>query len=221
MTSTLDQASTRPDPESASIVTDPPVGSPARTRVRTTLAVLFVIYLALLIWIVLWKLDVVWVGGTQRSIKLVPFVPSGGAGASNPIEVVTNLVLFVPFGVYLGLLAPTWRWWKHMGVIAGASLGLETTQYVLAVGSADITDLVVNTAGGVAGIGLLALAHRVLHARTTIVMTLACVVGTVLALLACAAFIASPLRFGGPPPGHDHGPRLERSETRQTPEGSG
>ena len=49
-------------------------------------------------------------------------------------------------------------------MVAGASLGLEVAQYVLAVGSSDITDVVVNTAGGLAGIGLLALARRRLRA---------------------------------------------------------
>jgi glycopeptide antibiotics resistance protein len=172
---------------------------PSREGGRVLLVVLFVVYLALLGWIVLWKLEVPYVGGgALRLIKLVPFVPSAGAGASEPFEVVANGLLFVPFGLYLGLLAPSWPWWKAAGTIAGASLVLEVTQYVLALGSSDVTDLVVNTAGGLAGIGLLALARRGLRARTATVMTRICSIGTVLALLATGIFVASPLRYGPP-----------------------
>lgn len=131
-----------------------------------------------------------------REIKLVPFVPSGRVGASAPFEVGVNGVLFVPFGIYLGLLASSWPWWKAAGPIAGASLVLEVAQYVLALGSSDVTDLIVNTAGGLAGVGLLALARRRLQARTATVMTRVCSIATVLALLAIAIFVASPLRYG-------------------------
>lgn len=172
---------------------------PSRERGRVLLVGLFAVYLAMLAWIVLWKLEIPYVGGgALRLVKLVPFVAAGGAGASAPFEVVVNGVLFVPFGLYLGLLAPSWPWWKAAGTIAGASLALEVTQYVLALGSSDVTDLVVNTAGGLVGIGLLVLVRRGLRARTAAVMRRVCSVGTVLALLAIAVFIASPLRFAPP-----------------------
>ncbi|MQA77217.1 MAG: VanZ family protein [Streptosporangiales bacterium] len=172
---------------------------PSREGGRVLLVVLVVVYLVLLAWIALWKLEVPYVGGgALRQIKLVPFAPSAGAGASAPFEVVANIVLFVPFGLYLGLLAPSWPWWKAAGAVAGASLVLEVAQYVLAVGSSDVTDLVVNTAGGLAGIGLLALARRRLQARTATVMMRVCSIGTVLALLASGIFVASPLRYAPP-----------------------
>ena len=169
---------------------------PSREGGRVLLVILFVVYLALLAWIVLWKLEVPFVGGgALRQIKLVPFAPSGEDGASAPLEVVANILFFVPFGVYLGLLAPSWPWWKAAGAFAGASLVLEVAQYVLAVGSSDATDLVANTVGGLAGIGLLTLARSRLQARTTLVMTRVCSIGTVLALLATAIFVASPLHY--------------------------
>ncbi|WP_242609576.1 VanZ family protein [Agromyces ramosus] len=162
------------------------------------LIAVFAVYLVLLAWIVLWKLDVPWIGGVQRVIKLVPFVPSGGDGASAPSEVVANLLLFVPFGVYLGLLAPSWPWWRVAGTVAGASLSLEATQYVLAIGSSDVTHLIVNAAGSLVGIGVLALARRRLQARTAAVMGRICSIGTVLAVLACGILVASQLRYGPP-----------------------
>jgi glycopeptide antibiotics resistance protein len=165
---------------------------------RTYLAMLFVVYLVLLTWIVLWKLDIPWVGRVDRVIKLVPFAPDAGEGASEPVEVGMNLLLFVPVGVYLGLLAPSWRWWKVAATAGGLSLLFEITQFVLAIGSSDITDLIVNTAGGLAGFGLLALARRRLGDRTVAVMTRACTVVTALAVLACGLFIALPVHYAPP-----------------------
>ena len=160
------------------------------------LVALFAIYLVLLAWVVVWKLDVPYVGAAAllpRPIKLIPFVPTGGAGASAPLEVLANLLLFVPFGLYLGLLVPMWRWWKVTGVLVVASLVLEATQYLSSTGSFDTTDIIVNTVGGLVGLGLLALARRRLQTRTAAVMTRVCLIGTVVSLLAIAIFVASPL----------------------------
>ena len=166
---------------------------PGSTRppTRTALVAMFVVYVVILVWTVLWKLEVPWTGG-DTMVKLVPFVAAGGAGASAPVEVVANLVLFVPLGIYLGLLAPRWPWWAAAGTIAGASVALEVTQYVLAVGRSDTTDVIVNTVGGLVGLGLLALARHTLAARTATVMTQICSIATVLALLGGGLYLASP-----------------------------
>jgi glycopeptide antibiotics resistance protein len=170
-----------------------------------TLAVLFAIYLVLLVWIVLWKLETPWIGaaaGLPRPLKLVPFVASGDAGASQPQEVAINALLFVPFGMFLGLLAPRWRWWTSTALFAAASLVLETTQHLISTGSFDTTDIITNTAGGMAGLGLLWLIRRRLRGRTAAVMTRILLVATVVAVLAVAAFVASPISFG--PHQHDY-----------------
>lgn len=193
-------------PDRAPAGNDPP---PAR------LIAAFALYLALLVWIVLWKLELPWVGGVDRVIKLVPFVATADQGSSKPAEVVINFLLFIPFGLYLGLLAQSWRWWRIAVVLAGASLLLEVTQFILAIGSTDITDVVVNTAGGLTGLALVAIARLGLGGRARAVLARVCVVTTLLALLLVALFIASPLHLGPPPgasggrtPGHglDAGP---------------
>ena len=168
----------------------------ARSR---TVAALFVVYLVLLVWGVLWKLETPWVGDAgQRIIKVVPFVAAGRSGASTPFDVVANLLLFVPFGLYLGLLAPARSWRTAAGTVAAASLALEVAEYALAVGSTDVTDVVVNTAGGLLGLGLLALVRSRLQGRTAPVMARACVAGTFVAVVAVAVVVASPLRYGPP-----------------------
>jgi glycopeptide antibiotics resistance protein len=170
---------------------------PVRDRARVLLATLFVVYLVLLVWLVLFKFETPWIGsGELRPIKLVPFVASGDNGSSAWREVVANIAFFVPFGIYLALLAPTWRWFTSAAVFAGASVLLEGAQYLLIVGSADITDVITNTAGGLIGVGLVALVRRRMHARTTTVMARICLIGTVVAVLLAGVFLASPLHYG-------------------------
>ncbi|GAA4852993.1 hypothetical protein GCM10023221_36080 [Luteimicrobium xylanilyticum] len=178
----------------------------ARTLTRAWLVALFGAYLALLVWLVLWKLHLPWVGtGERQAPKLVPFVATAENGPSQPSEVLGNVLVFVPFGVYLGLLAPARAWWRTwgraVGVVALTSIGLEAAQYLLAVGSADVTDVLTNTAGGVVGLAVVALARAVLRGRTTAVLAGLCTVGTVVALLAVAAFVTSDVGYGSVPDG--------------------
>lgn len=169
---------------------------PPREGGDLTLTLLFAVYQVLLVWIVLWKLELPWVGGgALRQIKLVPFLPGGGAGASTPFEVAVNFALFIPFGLYLGLLAPLRQWWTTSGAALAASLALEVAQYAFAIGSSDVTDVVVNTAGALAGLGLLALARRKWQFETAAVMKRLCSIGTGVALLAIVMFIVSPVRY--------------------------
>ena len=165
---------------------------------RASLIGLFAVYLVLLVWAILWKLGVPYVGGSPDPVKLVPFVSTDTFGPSAPREVAANVALFVPFGLYLGLLAPTWSWWKSAAVVAGASLALEVAQSVLAVGAPDVSDVVANTAGSLVGIGALALARRWNPSRTLTVMARACAIGTGLAVVAVGTFLASPLHHAPP-----------------------
>lgn len=162
---------------------------------------LFVVYLVLLAWIILWKLDTPYIGaaaGLARPIKLVPYLASGDAGASKPLEVLVNILLFVPFGSYLRMLAPRRRWWQLAGVFVGTSLLFETTQHLLSTGSFDTTDIIDNTLGGLVGLGLLALARRWWRERASAITTRICLIGGVIAVVAVAAFVVSPLHYEAP-----------------------
>jgi len=168
-------------------------------RSRGILILAFAVYLALLAWVVLWKLEAPWIGDAaslERPIKLVPFVLSGDAGASTPAEMLINLVLFVPFGLFVGALAPTWSWFKAGVAALAASLVLETVQHLISTGSFDTTDLIVNTAGALIGWAIFVVVRRVSGEHTSVVMTRICVIVAALALVAAVAFVASPLNYG-------------------------
>ena len=166
---------------------------------RILVIVAFAVYLALLAWVVLWKLEVPWIGdaaGLDRPIKWVPFLPSGDAGASKPAEMLINLVLFVPFGLFVGALAPAWTWWKAALAALAASLVLETVQHLISTGSFDTTDLIINAAGALIGWAVFVLVRKRSGERTSVVMTRICLIVSALTLVAVVAFVASPLNYG-------------------------
>lgn len=175
-----------------------PTTAPRDHRRRRALVTLFVVYLALLTWVVLWKLEIPEVGSSGRHVKLVPFVAGEGYAASQPMEVLGNLVLFVPFGVYLALLVRRWSLAAVVLASGATSATFEVAQYVLAVGSTDVSDVISNTGGGVIGWAVVALCRAGLGRRAGRVMTSACTVGTVAALVACGLFAAGPVRYGPP-----------------------
>ena len=129
--------------------------------------VLFLIYLILLVWIILFKLqfsihdlDMV------RSVNFIPFYYDKEIGTEFHLkEVFENLLIFVPMGIYLQMLLPKGRFHGKLTVIAGTSLLLETAQYVLAIGRSDITDLLTNTTGGLLGLALYCIIARLLRNR--------------------------------------------------------
>lgn len=134
---------------------------------------LFAVYLFLLVWIILFKFqtDFSVFSGT-RSLNLVPYGASAVVNGSVDLsEICNNMLIFLPFGLYLSLLCPRWSWGRKALLIAAFSLLLEIFQYALAVGSSDVTDVINNTLGGLAGIGLYWLFFRALGQRTTAVLT--------------------------------------------------
>lgn len=138
----------------------------ARPPGRPLLVSVLVLYLVLLTWLVVWKLAEPYVGTAgDRHLKLVPFVATATAGASRPIEVIGNVVVFLPFGLLLGLLEPARPWLSAM-VMAATSCLFELAQFVLAVGVTDTTDVLTNTAGGVLGLAVVRGAQlRILRSR--------------------------------------------------------
>jgi glycopeptide antibiotics resistance protein len=77
------------------------------------------------------------------------------------VGVVGNLVLFVPWGFLCALRFPSRTWRTLLVLTLLMAVGVELWQAVTATGrSSDVTDIVVNTAGGLIGYGLLRVAAR-------------------------------------------------------------
>ncbi|MGT2933927.1 VanZ family protein [Streptococcus catagoni] len=113
---------------------------------------LFCLYLLLLTWCVLFKFEtqfqyinffqekrmINWILFTQ------PLIVNGDIVFA---EMGFNLLFFVPLGVSLPLMFPKWSYVKIIGSGFLLSLIYESLQFILAIGKADVTDLLFNTLG--------------------------------------------------------------------------
>lgn len=116
-------------------------------------SVLFVIYLIVLFWIVVLKLNVRFSYGNLRSINLIPFSELFTLnGKFDLSEMILNVVIFVPLGIYAGILFKRWDIWKNLFLFFLTSLICEVSQFILAIGAFDITDIINNTLGGLIGL---------------------------------------------------------------------
>ncbi len=116
--------------------------------------VLFTIYLIALFWILLFKLGVHFsYMGKTRSINLIPFSePLILNGKADFGEIILNIMIFVPLGLYAGVLFKQWSFGKKLFLFFLISLMIEGLQFILRLGASDITDIITNTLGGIIGL---------------------------------------------------------------------
>ncbi len=119
---------------------------------RLTLA-LFVIYIAALVWIIVFKFGIDVRYTEQRDeFNLIPYQrPLVLNGKISYGEILLNVLIFIPFGLYLAALFEKWGILKALAFFILSSFVLEATQYILAIGAFDVTDIINNTLGGCLG----------------------------------------------------------------------
>ncbi|TMI95841.1 MAG: VanZ family protein [Bacteroidetes bacterium] len=108
--------------------------------------VLFIIYLIALFWILLFKLGVRFSYMENRNVNLIPF------GNIDVSETILNVVIFVPLGIYAGVLFERWGFVKKLFFFFLISLMLEGLQFIFRIGAFDITDIITNISGGIIGL---------------------------------------------------------------------
>ena len=116
--------------------------------------VLFVIYLIAVFWIIVFKFNLPFSNlGYMRSINIIPFNESlviNGKLAFR--EIIMNVAIFIPLGIYSGILFKKWTIGKKIFLFFLISLICEIFQFILGVGASDITDIINNTLGGIIGL---------------------------------------------------------------------
>ena len=149
------------------------------------------VYGLILIWIVLLKAltlaEFIYLP-CDRTLNLIPFHYDVEVGTHFE-EVALNALVFVPFGLYLAMLGM--KAWKAILAGFAVSLLFEALQYVLAIGAADVTDLLMNTFGTAIGAGFYLLLHHACARsdRLNAVLNIVMCVGTALFLLAAAVLL--------------------------------
>ena len=133
---------------------------------RSLSRVLLALYLLTLLWLTLFKLSYdipsILANFQTRSLNLIPFVTYGQTGIS---ETVSNIVTFIPFGLLLSLNFKKAALRRLLIVVFGFSAAVEALQFILAIGTTDVTDVVTNTFGGLVGIVLYRLANKIVKAE--------------------------------------------------------
>lgn len=120
-----------------------------KKSLKIMLKISLVIYVLLLTWIIVFKFrlkldDLKYI----RSVNIIPFKSNGMVNGIR--EIFVNLVLFIPFGMYLEYLFKNKKI-SNIVIIILTSLCYEVLQYILHIGVSDITDIIMNTFGGVIG----------------------------------------------------------------------
>ena len=158
---------------------------------------LLLIYLLVLTWIILFKMQInlSYIGRMQyRNVNLIPF--QGSAVVNGRIElseIILNVIAFVPFGVYISMLKENRNWFQKAIPVFLTSFIYETLQYVFAIGASDITDLLGNTLGGLIGILLFWLLSKILKENTIKIINALAVTGTILMILFMGVLIIANL----------------------------
>ncbi|MGI5891976.1 MAG: VanZ family protein [Bacillota bacterium] len=148
--------------------------------------VLFIIYMTILTWVILFKFQLPFTFVEHvRSVNMLPYSQSLVTnGRVNFFELVMNAVVFVPLGVYAGLLFRKWSWGKKSLLFAGVSFAFELLQFIFAMGRSDITDIINNFLGAVIGVLLYLLLGQLCKTkeRTNRVVNILAIIITVLLL---------------------------------------
>lgn len=151
--------------------------------------VLLTIYLIILTWIILLKMQVTTeMLPSIRNINLIPYGQSVIVnGRIDFTEIINNAIAFIPVGVYVAMLKPEWSFIKKVLPSVGISLIYEVLQYVFAIGATDITDVINNTIGGIVGVCIAALCFTMFKEKAYKVLHTLAIIGTV---LVCGLIVA-------------------------------
>jgi glycopeptide antibiotics resistance protein len=130
---------------------------------------LLALYLAILIWLVLFKLkfNISSVFNYHhRSLNLIPFAaPSIVNGRINFAEMIYNCIFFIPFGLLLNVNFKKIGFLPKLAFIMVFSLTAELIQFIFAIGATDITDVITNTVGGFLGLKLYNLSNKYINSE--------------------------------------------------------
>lgn len=116
-----------------------------------------------------------------RGFNVIPFhtIYSYISGSQNIIIVASNIlgniILFVPLGIYLQLLKKNKKIWISILIVFLITMFVEAFQVIFGLGVGDIDDIILNCLGGIIGIlvyrGLLLLLKNEEKVRTAIVFS--------------------------------------------------
>ena len=153
---------------------------------NTLIVILFAVYILLLTSIIIFKLPF-YSPKISDGIRVVNFIPLIGSFNGNGVllwrEIIQNILIFIPLGIYISMFRNTWIFMKKTFMIFSLSLSFETIQFIFALGRTDITDILNNTLGGIIGIGIYNLFFKVFKNKTVNILNMLTLAVTVFIVL--------------------------------------
>lgn len=133
------------------------------TKANKLTGLLLIVYLGALFWIIVLKLNISFSNtGKASNINLIPFrEPLILNGKVDFGEMILNVLIFIPLGLYVGILYQKLSIGRKISSFFFISLICEVCQLVLRIGAFDITDIINNTFGGIIGLLLFKGAEKV------------------------------------------------------------
>ena len=93
----------------------------------------------------------------ESRLDLTPFWSYRAIREGNEIlliQVIMNVLVFIPIGLLLGIISDRMKWWKVLLIGLGCSAIIETLQFVLRRGYSEFDDVFHNTMGCLVGYGV-------------------------------------------------------------------
>ena len=98
-------------------------------------------------------------------------------------NIMGNIAIFIPLGIYIPLHINKKRIFTNSAIVALISLCVEIVQYILAIGTADVDDIILNTIGGLLGILIFKLVYLIFKDKSKVVITFLTPIGGVIAVI--------------------------------------
>lgn len=159
--------------------------------------IIFFVYILVTIRIILLKDVPIYAisKGIFRSVNLIPFytiwqfiIDSNISFMRATANIIGNIGIFIPMGIFFPIVFKKLNKKTMVIAIIFISLGLEIIQYILALGSSDIDDVILNSLGGIIGITIYINMAKLFPNNTT---KLKVIIGTSLVLGVIALGIIS------------------------------
>lgn len=96
----------------------------------------------------------------REGLRLFHFYYKNRMWTALLVNFLGNILMFIPIGLFAGLLSDRPRWWKGTLWALSLSLFIETAQLLVCRGT-DVDDLILNTLGGLLGHWLFLLLRRI------------------------------------------------------------
>lgn len=146
-------------------------------------------------WLILFKLSPnipAFIADEHGSLNLIQFASSGGR-----MEVILNFLVFVPLAMLVAATFKNWKLWQQLSSLVGLSLAYELLQYFFGIGATDVTDLITNSLGSLAGLLIYDGLRKITNEKfaTGVAITLSLVVMIIAILISQTGLLGIRIRF--------------------------